>query len=32
MSESEMEGKDGIVNGDVEAKRVRFENQRMTRR
>ena len=32
MSESEMDGKDEIVNGEAEAERVRFENERMTRR
>ena len=32
MSESEMDGKDEIVNGETEAERVRFENERMTRR
>ena len=29
---SEMEGKDATVGGDIEARRVRFENERMTRR
>ena len=32
MIENEMEGKDGVKGGDIEARRVRFENERMTRR
>lgn len=31
MSENAMDGKDEIVNGEIEAERVRFENERMTR-